>query len=54
MIVLDNALNFCIELTKLSNDNDMEKFYSLRMFRKVKILVEISKIVEKIEISKEY
>ena len=52
MIVLDNALKICIELIKLLNDNAMEKFYSLRMFRKVKILVNFH-FFEKIEIWKE-
>ena len=44
MIVLDNVLKICLELIKPSNDNAMEKFYSLRMFQKLIILVEISKI----------
>ena len=52
MIVLDNALKICIELIKLSNDNATKKFYSLWMFRKVEILVEISIFLKKSKFEK--
>ena len=44
IIVVDIVLKIWIELIILINDYVMEKFYSLRMFQKLIILVEISKI----------
>ena len=49
MIVSDNVLKIWIELIKSRNDITREKFYSLRTFQKLIILVEISKISKILE-----
>ena len=50
IIVLDNVLKIWIELIKERNDNTIEKFYRLWTFPKLRCLVEISKIFEKMTI----
>ena len=49
MIILVNALKLWIELIKYINDNAEEKFYLVHTFSKVRILVEISKMLKNLE-----
>ena len=49
MVILDYVLKIWIDLIKLSNDNDREKFYLVQTFPKARNFVEISKILKNLE-----